>query len=65
MWIGTDDKGCCDDPIQSAIWIGNNVTGRFHNKLEVPCGFEQMIEDDVMTYIEVISEMDRCERMLS
>jgi hypothetical protein len=48
MWIGTDDKGCPHDPIESAIWIGNNVTRRFHNQYEVLYGFEQMIEDDVM-----------------
>jgi hypothetical protein len=49
MWIGTDDKGCCLDPNLSAIWIGNNLTGIFQNKYDVICGFEQMIEDDVMT----------------
>jgi hypothetical protein len=29
--------------------IGNEVTGSFHDKFEVICGYEQMVEDDVMT----------------
>jgi hypothetical protein len=31
------------------MWTGKDVTGRFHEKYEVICGLEQMIEDDVMT----------------
>jgi hypothetical protein len=31
------------------MWIGKNVTGIFHDQFEEPCGFDQMIEDDVMT----------------
>jgi hypothetical protein len=49
MWIGTDDKGCCHDQIESAMWIGMDVKGSFHDKFEFLCGLEQMIEDDVMT----------------
>jgi hypothetical protein len=37
------------DIFWSAVWIGNEVTGRFHEQFEVLCGLEQMIEDDVMT----------------
>jgi hypothetical protein len=43
MWIGTDDKGCCNDKIGSAMWIGKHVTGSFHDIFEVICGLEQMI----------------------
>jgi hypothetical protein len=35
--------------IQSVMWIGNDVTGSIHDKFEVLCGLEKMIEDDVMT----------------
>jgi hypothetical protein len=31
------------------MWIEKDVTGRFHDQLEVICGLEQKIEDDVMT----------------
>jgi hypothetical protein len=31
------------------MWIGNDVAGSFHDKFEVLCGLEQMIEDDIMT----------------
>jgi hypothetical protein len=31
------------------MWIGKDVTGRFHDKFEVLFELEQMIEDDVMT----------------
>jgi hypothetical protein len=31
------------------MWIGNDVAGNFQDQFEVLCGFEQMIEDDVMT----------------
>jgi hypothetical protein len=31
------------------MWIGNDVTGRFNDQLELLCELEQMIEDDVMT----------------
>jgi hypothetical protein len=30
------------------MWIGNDVTGRFHDQFEVLCGLEQMIQDDVL-----------------
>jgi hypothetical protein len=36
------------------VRIGNEGTGRFHDEFEVLCGLEQMIEDDVVTYLEVI-----------
>jgi hypothetical protein len=35
------------------------VTGSFHDQLEVQFGIEQMIENDDMTYIEVLSELDQ------
>jgi hypothetical protein len=31
------------------MWIGKDVTGSFHDQFDVICGFEEMIEDDVMT----------------
>jgi hypothetical protein len=31
------------------MFIGNDVTGSFHDQFEVLCELEQMIEDDVMT----------------
>jgi hypothetical protein len=49
MWIGTDDKGCCHDQIESSMWIGMVVRGSFHNQFEVLCGLEQMIEDKLIT----------------
>jgi hypothetical protein len=48
MWIGTDDNGCCHDKIYSAMWIGKDVTIRYHDQFEVLCELEQMIEDDVL-----------------
>jgi hypothetical protein len=38
------------------MWIGKDVTGRFHDKFEELYGLEQMIEDDVMTLFVVIFE---------
>jgi hypothetical protein len=29
MWIGTDDKGCCHDKRESAMWIGKDVKENF------------------------------------
>jgi hypothetical protein len=34
--------------------IGNFVTGIFRDQIEVLCGLEQMVEDNVMTEFEVI-----------
>jgi hypothetical protein len=31
------------------MWIGMDGTGSFHNKFEILCGLEQMIEDKVIT----------------
>jgi hypothetical protein len=31
------------------MYIGKDVTGSFHDKFEVFCVSEQMIQDDVMT----------------
>jgi hypothetical protein len=31
------------------MWIGKDVTGSFPDQLEVQCGLDQMIENDVMT----------------
>jgi hypothetical protein len=49
MCIGTDDKEYWHDKLESALWIWNDVTRRFHDNFEVICGLEQMIEDDAMT----------------
>jgi hypothetical protein len=29
MWIGTDEKGCCHDQIESDMWIGNDMKKLF------------------------------------
>jgi hypothetical protein len=31
------------------MWIGKYVTGNVHEKFEVLCGIDVMIEDEVMT----------------
>jgi hypothetical protein len=31
------------------MWIGKDVTVRYHDQFEVLCELKQMIEDDVMT----------------
>jgi hypothetical protein len=49
MWIGTDDIGCSLDQIYIAMCIGMNVTGIFHDNVDVPNDFEPMILDDVLT----------------
>jgi hypothetical protein len=36
------------------MWIGNYMTGRFHDQFETLCGLNQMMEEDVMTKYEVI-----------
>jgi hypothetical protein len=41
------------------MWIGKDVTRRFHDKFEVKCRLEQMIEDDVMTYFEVFCGLEQ------
>jgi hypothetical protein len=41
------------------MWIGNVMAGTFHDKFEVLCGLEQMIEDDVMTKFEVVSKLEQ------
>jgi hypothetical protein len=58
MRIGTDDNGCCHDKIYSAMWIGKDVTVRYHDQFEVQCELEQMIEDDVMTKYEEICGLE-------
>jgi hypothetical protein len=49
MWTGTDDKLSCPDQFESAMWIGKDVKGIFHDKYEVLFELEQMVKDDVMT----------------
>jgi hypothetical protein len=41
MWIGTDDKGCCLDQIESDMWIGKDVKGSFHDKFEIIFALQQ------------------------
>jgi hypothetical protein len=41
------------------MWILNLVTGSFQDKFYVMCILEQLIDDDVKTYIEVFSELDQ------
>jgi hypothetical protein len=38
------------------MWIGKNIAGSFHDKFEILCGLEQMIEGGVMTKFDVILE---------
>jgi hypothetical protein len=47
------------------MWIGNNVTRSCHDQHEMFCGFEQMINDDVMIYFEGLSELEQMKKMLS
>jgi hypothetical protein len=35
------------------MWIAKYVTGSLHDKFEVVCGLEQMIEEDAITKFEV------------
>jgi hypothetical protein len=39
--------------------IGNDVAGSFHDKFEVICGLEQMIEDDIMSSYDVLSGLEQ------
>jgi hypothetical protein len=39
--------------------IGKEVTGRFHHHMQVMCGLEQMIEDDVMTKFDVLYGLEQ------
>jgi hypothetical protein len=32
MWMGTNDKGCSLDQIDSAMWIWKDVKRKFHDK---------------------------------
>jgi hypothetical protein len=38
------------------MWIGQDLTGIFHDKFDELCGLEQMIENDDMTLFDVIFE---------
>jgi hypothetical protein len=38
-----------NDQFYSSMWIGKYITGSFHDKFEVLCGLDQMMNDDVMT----------------
>jgi hypothetical protein len=49
MWIGTDDKECCHDQIEIAMWFGKIMKGSIHDKSEVICGEEHIIKDNVIT----------------
>jgi hypothetical protein len=40
------------------MWIGKYVTGNVHEKFEVICGIEVMIEDDVMTKYVVVCTLE-------
>jgi hypothetical protein len=41
------------------MWIGKDITGSFHDKLEVICGIGQMMYDDVMTLFEVLCGLEQ------
>jgi hypothetical protein len=41
------------------MWIGMDVTGRFHDQFEVIFELEQMIEDAVMTNYKVLCGFER------
>jgi hypothetical protein len=36
-----------------------DVEGKFHEKFEVLLGIEQMIEDDILTEVEVLCELEQ------
>jgi hypothetical protein len=38
-----------NEQLYSAMWIGKDITGSFHDKFEVLCGLDPMMDDDVMT----------------
>jgi hypothetical protein len=42
MWIGTDDKGCGHDQIYSAMCIGMDVKGIFHDEFELIYALQQI-----------------------
>jgi hypothetical protein len=49
LWIGADLEECSHDLFWSALWIVNDQAGNIQVQFEVICGFEQMLEDYVMT----------------
>jgi hypothetical protein len=38
-----------NDQFYSAMWIGKDITGTFHDKFEELFGLDQMMDDDGMT----------------
>jgi hypothetical protein len=41
------------------MWNEKNVTGSIHVKFEVICGLEQMLEDDILTYFEMLLGLEQ------
>jgi hypothetical protein len=41
LWIGRDVKKYSHDLIWTVMTIGNYLTGRFHEKFELICGYER------------------------
>jgi hypothetical protein len=41
------------------MWIGEVLTGTFHDKFEVLFGLDQMMEDDVMTKFQVLCGLEQ------
>jgi hypothetical protein len=56
-WKWCDSK--LSRPYWSAMWIGNYVTGSYHDHFQVLLGLQQMIEDDVMTKFDVLCRLDQ------
>jgi hypothetical protein len=40
------------------MWIGMYVTGSYHEQFEVIYRLEQMIEDEVMNYFEMLCRLE-------
>jgi hypothetical protein len=53
------------DLMSSAMLIGKDVTGSFHDQFELLCGLVQMIEDDVMTQLRRYIYRNRWYSMVS
>jgi hypothetical protein len=42
MWIGTDDKLCCHDQRDSAMWIVKDGIRNIHDQFEIKYALQQI-----------------------
>jgi hypothetical protein len=49
MWIWTDERGWCLDQIESAMWIGKDAKGTFHDKFKIIYALQQTWKNADMT----------------